>query len=100
MAEQPMSKSKYKDKVYDGRWKVVLCKDNKYTLENIYNHNQIVVANDTMTRIDKGETTISNIMSYRACLKGFNPMQPYPTKPKSYKRQKYATLKSIQEKGD
>ena len=90
--------SKYKDKIYDGRWKVLGCHNNKYTLENIYNHQQIKVSNDTMARIDKGETTVSNIISYRAALNGFNPSQPYPNHPKSYKRAAYAVHQEITKK--
>lgn len=93
-----MRKSKYKDKIYDGRWKFVETKDNKYILENIYNHHQIEIANDTMAKIDRGETTVSNIISYRASLSGFNPMNPYPRCSKSYKRASYVAHQQIEAK--
>lgn len=93
-----MSKTKYKDKIYDGRWKVLGCHDNKYILENIYNQQQIIVANSTMAKIDRGETTVSNIMSYRASSKGFNPNQPYPRSSKSYRRAAYATQQAIEKR--
>lgn len=93
-----MRKSKYKDKIYDGRWKVLGCHNNQYTLENIYNHHQIEIANDTMAKIGRGETTVSNIISYRASLSGFNPMNPYPRYSKSYKRASYVAHQQIQAK--
>lgn len=90
--------SKYKNKIYDGRWKVLGCHNTQYTLENIYNHHQIVIANNTMAKIDKGETTVSNVLSYRASLSGFNPSQPYPRYSKSYKRAAYVAHREIEKK--
>lgn len=85
-----MTKSKYKDKLYDGRWKVIQVKRNKYKLENIYNHQTIEIANETMANIDAGKTTISNIICYRAYGKSSSPNNPYFKKPKCVSRREYA----------
>lgn len=76
-------KSKYAGMIFEGRWKVLGSKRNEYELENIYNHNKIVIHNETMRKLAKGETTISSVISYRVYKSGGNPYNPYPFKPKS-----------------
>lgn len=62
-----MSKSKYLDNIYDGRWKVIeiIYKNNDkkhqyYLLENIYNKTQIAISPKAMRNISEGKTTIYN----------------------------------------
>ena len=64
-----MITSKYLGKVYEGRWKVVKYRYNKchyyYTLENIYNKQEIELSNELLVKIDRGEKTISKLIAFR-----------------------------------
>ena len=91
-------KSKYAGQIFEGRWKVLGAKNSEYVLENIYNQNQIVIHNETMRKLVKGETTISNIISYRLYKSGGNPYSPYPNKPKSANRVDWAIKKEKEKK--
>lgn len=78
-------------KIYDGRWKVMNCKDNAYILENIYNHRTIKIYSSSMIRIDKGETTVSQIITNRAARAGKKAgSSPFIGRTKAERRRAYA----------
>ena len=65
-------KSKYIGKIYDGRWKVIRFENyvvgkttGRFVLKNIYNDEETVVKDATLRRIDRGETTLSVVMSHK-----------------------------------
>ena len=73
-----------KGKIYEGRWKVVRCERNCYYLENIYNHEEMKIGYRPLQRVEKGETTISQIRCLRATRDKNNPTNsPYPYKNKA-----------------
>lgn len=96
--KRKQTKSKYKDTLFDGRWKVVGTDNHKYQLENIYNHRIIEIANDTMSNLAKGKTTISNIISYRAAQNPLKPNRPYFNAPKCQIRRQFAVYNNIKRK--
>lgn len=83
-----MTRSRYKDKLYDGRWKLVKSTNNSYVLENIYNQNQIVVGHDVMARLYEGKTTVSNVITNRLYKSGIKNV-PFPLQPKWSKKVVY-----------
>ena len=66
-------RSKYIGKVYDGRWEVVKrehygkCKggSSRFVLRNIYNGMETTVKDTTLRKIDRGELTVSGVMSIK-----------------------------------
>lgn len=59
--------SRYLGKIYDGTWKVVHyerteSKNYCYILENQFNNNRYAVGAKTMSKLDRGETTMSSII--------------------------------------
>ena len=61
---------KYDGKIYEGRWKVIQKTGTRYTLENIYNHNQIIIHEKILLKVDRNETTISKHISHRMIKQG------------------------------
>lgn len=78
-----MSNKKYVGTTVDGYWKVI-CREElsketryaKYTLQNELNGTTIIVGNTVFSRIVKGETSVSKVLSSRIRKKhidfGFN----------------------------
>ena len=58
--------------IYDGRWEVIrfepygTMKSNRsgrYVLKNIYNEEEITIKDERLRQVDKGERTLSSILS-------------------------------------
>lgn len=66
-----MKTSKYIGRIYEGRWKCVKYENQKshiyYTLENIYNGQQLQVNGENMAKIENNRTTVSKILAFRVC---------------------------------
>jgi len=60
-----MANSKYLNQVFEGRWKVTEFSDGKFELTNIYNNNKVLIYKTQFYRIVKGESTVSQIITFR-----------------------------------
>lgn len=62
---------KYIGKILEGRWEVVRfetyanSREGRFYLKNIYNNEQFFIKSDSLRRIEKGETTLSRLITNR-----------------------------------
>ena len=91
-----MKQSKYLGNVYDGRWKVIKAETRTITLENIYNQEKMEIDRSIFIRVDRKQTTISNIRTCRI----YHNDNNFVDTPKAIKRRDYQAYRRLNERGN
>lgn len=88
-------KSKYLGKIYEGRWEVIKAEKRVITLKNIYNQEIMEIDRNILMRVDRNETTISNIRTCRIYNK-----ENWLDTPKAIKRRDYQAYRRLNQRGN